>query len=499
MATRYVHLITPAGVECWRLRRGEPETAVRFSPDSRGVDALSIWLSRNSEGRHIIVADLPDETYEQAQIPALSRRDRKALIARRLAQSFPDTPYSRAISVSSREAGKREEHFILAGINHPQHLDTWLKPMQQSGIAISEILSPALLCSQILRAGKDLPDNGILLLISESSHRHVCFKHRQPCFTRQIQSRTSPHELPAETIVTEIMRSIQYLHDKRLVNRGATIPVLLVCEAETAQTLLPVLATEPGLAPRHLRPAQQPTHLPNGPAPAQQEVSRILIQAATAHKKGPQFAPAVIRRRYKSIRLFEVAGCCALMAICALAGCGYWLHLKTEELRLQADLLTHALENQKAELRAQENRLPPPISDPVSLQQIGTLDRTLKSQIMLPAFSLDLLSQSLDRFPDLVTDSLDWVIEGLPGDNGSPETGIRLAIDLAPPNALQKPLPQSLLKDFLADLRTQGFDIQPNAAQAESSPRNTQSPHTRSEHLPRRLSLSLRSNAEPRP
>ncbi|MEN3112464.1 hypothetical protein ACFONG_19525 [Uliginosibacterium paludis] len=405
-----------------------------------------------------MIADLPDESFEHLSIPRLGRRDREAFVARKLAQCFPDSRYATAVVAGAQNAKLTDHRVILTGIPHPEPLDLWLGLMLQEAIAVSAVLTPALLCKQILKLGEIQAPHGLLICLHGSRQRHIYFNSDQPCFTRLIPQQHDMATASPENCHREIRQTLQYLWSKRLLERGDALPVLLLTDAATARALLPTLSADPLLKTRHLLPDTVPSQA-GLPVEVPSSIDReILVRAAASRKRSPQLAPPDIRKHARAREFSRKLSVCCLILALPLLAASFHLHSRIHEARQQAADLNAARQHQESDLHALEALLPPTISDAETLRGFSRLWDTATAQRQLPGALLSQISQSLERFPDIEAESVEWHSESPALTTDSRKTELKLNAYLAGRYHKTPAEAQSRMLDLHADIRAGDFN-----------------------------------------
>lgn len=158
----------------------------------------------------VVVADLPDESYVPLQLPPVGWRDRGALLARHLAQHFPDTPYRLAIRLAA-SAPNGYTHLLAALPADPlRHLQM---PGGCDGREIVGVWSVALAVAWWMRVARRPVAKGLVLVRTPAGVRHILLAGGRPVVSRLVSE-----ELTAEAAVDhprELQRTVQYLRNAK--------------------------------------------------------------------------------------------------------------------------------------------------------------------------------------------------------------------------------------------------------------------------------------------
>lgn len=174
-----------------------------------------------------VIADLIEEHLERVALPRVRGADLQRLLARRLAQQFPDTPYR--LALPWRGAG--EPTHVLIGVP-AQRIDALLDPAVQSGRALRGVWTVALLVAWWLRLARVRPPHLLAVIPTPAGVRHVYLCGGIPAVSRLVPRDLDGHGEAG--LDEELNRTVQYLYNARLIERGAALPAWLLGVSEGA-------------------------------------------------------------------------------------------------------------------------------------------------------------------------------------------------------------------------------------------------------------------------
>lgn len=457
MASHYLHVITHEGLLCCRSSGGTLAPLGFHPADEEGYASFAIWLQGCEAARHTLLADLADEAYQLESIPAVSGRDRRALIARRLAQHFFGSPYSTVVSLGREQDGRRDERILLTSIPRANLLDPWINRLTQHDAALAALYTPALLTPALLQRIRPNAPQGLLVSFSHAGIRQTYFENNGLRFSRLSPPPDGPFSGWGEACLRETQKTLQYLSAQRWITRSTQLPVWLLLARED---FVPVLAAVEHAAQLEFRllnlntlASQCGQALPAASSDSQPLFMRLALHA----RRTPQLAPLAARQvfRLRQARLaLRVAGL-ALGIVLALTALN--VHLETRALHQQTAQWRQQFRHEALQHQQLLATLPPLPAPRQSLQALDARHATLLKAQPLPARALQLLSQSLDRFPDIQLDTLSWQLLPLQGDKPpglSLEVRARLKPEMNPRASLAR------IREFTADLDAGGGNSQ---------------------------------------
>jgi hypothetical protein len=230
-ADHYIYITTGA-LDCYRDGRGGLTLAASIAtPRGTAVDSVSLdqsvhqfetHLDRHPYDRYFVVTDTQAEAYQAETIPALSRRDLRLLLARKLEQRYRATKYRSVVPHRKRPYAflrylavrrPRTTTRILYALIGPEMLAPWLGALEQRDLDVRGIYSlgalmPALMAQVKLPAHTD----ALFVMRTAAGYRHAFVAPAGLRF-----SRLCAYSNAGETQVgQEIDKTLQYLTMARL-------------------------------------------------------------------------------------------------------------------------------------------------------------------------------------------------------------------------------------------------------------------------------------------
>ena len=98
--------LTSQGVTAYSWRRGELRREASFAPGEKGFADFSRYVAAARESLYYVLADVVEEDFFQENVPYVRGADRRALLARRLAQRYRDTTLAIPVSLGSERRSR---------------------------------------------------------------------------------------------------------------------------------------------------------------------------------------------------------------------------------------------------------------------------------------------------------------------------------------------------------------------------------------------------------
>lgn len=410
----------------WKGGRLEPEGV--FPADDDGHDRFRAYLRARGKAPFRLLANVRDEDHRIESIPSLRGRDRQTLIARRASQFFGASPLVRTVSLGLGKTGRRDERLLLSALSSPE-LAPWLEALGEAGNPLAGVYSVSQLGAALLERCRCLPERCLLLGLHGGFLRESFISGGETLFSRL----TPLLEQDAEALAGEAGRLRHYLLGQGHIGRQETLPLVILADLQACEDLRSGFTAPESLAPsfldvhavagklgfRLLPPEEAEKRQPGG-IPAADLLFLHLLALAPPRR---QYAGHRLRREYRlgQIRRWLLAGTAvALAATLPMAARGFHegAALREEAARLasrEAELLRrHA---------AVAAGLPQVGVDYETLGNVTARLGELQSSRPGPAASYQAISRTLDRFPAIDIDTIDWKIAPTPaGPGGTGET-----------------------------------------------------------------------------
>lgn len=145
MAVRRVLYVDTHGLTAWCDHGGALRAEAAFA--AAGGD-FSGYLEQHRDSHFHLLADVADEEFRVDDIPHVGRRDRRAIIDRRLAQSQVATALQAVLSCGRLRDGRRDERLLFAALNDMALLP-WLDALDRAQAALAGVYSTAQLAGAL--------------------------------------------------------------------------------------------------------------------------------------------------------------------------------------------------------------------------------------------------------------------------------------------------------------------------------------------------------------
>lgn len=453
--TRYLHYIDQDGLASYRCNGGLLQFIARHAGDAEGLARFEQWLQAHRQGSQTLLANLADEGFQYDSIPHVSGADRKALLGRKLAQQFYGSPYVTSLSLGRENEGRRDERILFTGITRPAALDPWLQILQTQEAALTALYTPALLTHALLGVLRPEAPRGLIVSFSRAGIRQIYFDNGRLRFSRLSPAPEGDFSTWGDACLRESQKTLQYLSAQRWIGRNVQLPVWLLL---ARQDFAPLLASVERAEQLEFRLTNLDTlsrQIGQRDTPGNSDSQQFFMRLALRENNAPQLAPEASRRVFRFWQARRLILGLGLVGGCALALGALQNQLESRELqqlRQQHEASIRTENQHYQQLIASLPPLPAPLD---TLRNVVASHERLSKPALTPLSALLPLSQSLDLYPDIELQRLEWEL-GEPAFSASaPPAQISLLLHAAlPPSAAGDPRAAiQRIQAFAAELR----------------------------------------------
>jgi len=428
---------TATRVLLYRWAHGRLAIESSFANNEDGAQAFAAQLRGAPASLFYVLVDIVEEDFHQENVPFVRGGDRKALIARKLAQRYRDTSLSLALSLGYEKTQRRDERILFSSFTNNAQFQPWLGALREQDAAVAGVYSVALLAPQL--AAKLGSKKAPLLLVSlqQAGLRQTYVENGKIRFSRlgplEAADAVDPARV-AEAFDRESTRVYQYLTAMRVVPReGAAIDAVLIAPPGEKRRVQAAGPNMPQVRATviELGEAARAIGLKEFPEGAGAEV--LFLHLLAQRPPAAQYAGDRLRQYY---RLHQLRGglVAAGAAICLLALVFAGILLAQRyglEEQIGADRQrAKAAADEAVRVRAGFPELPTTTDNlRATMQRYENLTKQSSAPDRLAAA----LSQSLDASPNIEVDRIRWEL------TANPKERVR---DVGPGQPRSAPAPQ---------------------------------------------------------
>lgn len=472
MSRRLLYLDTHR-LSAWRWTNGQVIAEAVFENSDEDLTRFADYLHQNTRNPFTLLANSPEEGYQQETIPFVRGSDRAALIGRRLGQYFFNTPLTTAIPLGFEKDKRRNEKLLLSALTNLTQFEPWLGPLGHAEIALTGLYSLAQLGGALLSKLDHPPTRCLLLTAQDSSIRESFIVDGVTIFSRVAPLPDSSLAETATAFAAEARKLQQYLLGQRLVGRNETLSAFVLAHPLARQAVRASCIDSGNLRfeilDNHL--AARRIGLKNSPDDSRSETLFIHLLACQAPRQ--QYFSEDFRHDYRILLLkrtllglsFASLAVALLMAAFQLLSGLQLRNEATDYDRMEADA--------QRRYRAVAATFPQVQISTDALRQVIGRYAELQQQQGGPSRFYQSLSQALNPSPAIEIDSIEWKKSSADSKTGNEENATLIGnVRLA-----QKAPPRQTIATFENFVQTLGkqnglsvsvirspFDIEPGQA-----------------------------------
>jgi hypothetical protein len=344
---------------------------------------------------------------------SLGKRDRQAMLARKLARVFPRTSYRTAVVQGRLPDDSHSIRVLLSGLTKADHLQVLLGQLAAAKVPVASVCSPALLSRLLLEKLRPSTPADATLIVSrqrEGSLRLTFFRGRHLVGSRLMRRSLAAPPGDVERLVRQLEESVRYFDAAFAPSASNPVDVILLCEPG----IDPAAATARGTDHEGFRlvvpdPAAAARKLGLNTALQEGNADLLFVELLRRSLPAGNFALAADRRYFHllKVRVYGKAACVALAAgallgsvvnVVGILGIGQ----ATASVRSTIVDLTGQLDRGNGDEFSSA-------ADPLEMQRIATAWQAIQKHSLKPDAILSLLSNAVDANPAVQIDALEWL------------------------------------------------------------------------------------------
>lgn len=411
LSDKQLFVLTSEQLCAWDWRDGRLSASARFSVDSAGLDAFAGHLASRPGVPAYLLADLIEEDFQRQSLPHVRGKAGRQLIERKLNQLQRDTPYRRASIEGRAVDGRRDDLVLFCALTNPALLQPWLATLERWAIPLAGLYSSSLL-AQPLAATLGLQQPHLLLVVEQAGGlRQSYIEQGKLRFSRLTPA--LERDGRGVSIAAETEKTRQFLTSTRMLERGDVLHTAIIAPQHAIAALQALCQDSVEVAYQFITLDDAAERLRIEPAPA---LADPLLLTLLARRPPASHYPLGARRRFYQLWRARVGlyGAAAASAAVALLWLGFnlWtgIALSLDTTRLQA--AARIDDNRYQAIMA---TLPPSLAPAHDMKSAVLLERFIRGQAPTPEALTSMLSQALERNPQVRLTSLTWQAGGKDG------------------------------------------------------------------------------------
>lgn len=420
IAKRLLYL-SAHNLTAWLWQQGRLQAEGTFVASEDGLAGFSTYLKSHISSQFSLLANLPEEGFQQETIPFLRGKDRQTLIDRRLGQHFYGTPLATALSLGFEKAKRKNEHLLLMALTNPLTLEPWLQAIAQAEAPLTGIYSLPQLNQHLLAKIPEAENRCLLLTVQDHSIRESFVVDGVTRFSRVAPLHDNSLGSIASEMATEATKLHQYLLGQRLISRDEILTTYLLAHPTTRKAIEQTCIDSGKHHFQFVDSLELAARLDLHSAPDGYRCDPLFLHLLATTPPKQQLAPEGLRHQFRLSQIKQGLLATGLIALAAALIFGgkqqvehYFLRGDTSELILRENNINRRYQDIVATF--------PKVEMPHdALRNLMGKYRQLQSFPNSPAAAYALLSRTLNQSPAITLESLDWQLAA--DDKGNAPSG----------------------------------------------------------------------------
>ena len=219
MADKRLLYLTAKGLQAYSWQAGKLIADGAFEANDQGVTEFAHYLGGSPKLLYYLVADVIDEDFFQENIPFVRGKDRKTLLARKIAQRYRDSSLALAMSLGYEKTERREERILYSSFTNTQQFQPWFAALRSNEARVVGVYSVSLVAPIAARRIGISEKKYLLVSNQKSGLRQSFVEDGALRFSRLGRPESGKPASLASACAAESARMQQYLVNLRLLQR----------------------------------------------------------------------------------------------------------------------------------------------------------------------------------------------------------------------------------------------------------------------------------------
>lgn len=390
-----------------QLRRGKAILSQQaFSNTAAERDAFTDFLQKQHCPCYLLT-DFIEEDFHLETIPYLPRRSRDALLQRKFAQLYPDTPFHLASELQRQSNGRRDVEMLLSALTNPNMLQPWLGILLAEKVPVVGIYSVAQLSASLV-ATQETADVLFVSYQKWAGLRQSYFKAGHLQFSRL--TALSHDAAFYDHQVAELVRTYHFLRRLNHLSAEHVLTVRLLCHSDDQAWLQQKLPEDAAIRYEFASLNSLGRILGCSEVFDDTDASALFLHQLATQPPNVHYGQAQHThyfRLWQVRRILNIGSALLLLLCMAWALHNVWDSLPDRQHATAMQVSTRQMQQQTQQIL---QHLPQSTLPAADVKAAVLTMRQFKHNRRLPDAVLLPLSQVLDRFPDIQLDELTWQI-----------------------------------------------------------------------------------------
>ena len=424
LANRRALLLSAQKIAVYHWRRGDIGSSYMFDVTREGRDYFARYLRETPNTPMYVLVDLFEEEYRRDTIPHVYGPDRTAILSRKKARLFRDTPFFH-YRVQGREAeGRRDDRILMTAITNPHAVIPWIDLFDEFKVPLGGIYSLPLFTESLARIMPVQSNHMLIVSMQSISGLRQTFLHNGEFrISRLVQLPrygTAPY---APHIRDEVEKIRRYLNSLRITQLDESLDIFFLVAGDLC-TELRKEYQDSGLTRYHVLDINKLLESSGSQRRISTPFSDQLFAHQLLRQKPANYYATPSQRRFFTMRrmrhMMLAASALFLLGGAIWGGFNFMDGLSFKQRSMSAQLQTRFYSQR---YKMAKERLPHTPVEPADLQAAVKLAEVLHEYKSSPLEMMRLISRGLQSHAVLQVDRIDWMAstdpQAEPGDSSA--------------------------------------------------------------------------------
>ncbi len=398
----------------YHWHKGDLGSSYLFDANNDGRLYFERYLSETPQIPVYFLVDVFEEEFKQDVVPHVFGSDREAIIYRKKARLFRETPYYYSKIQGREQEGRKDDQILLSAITNPLIISPWIDMLEKHEVPLVGIYSVPLLTETLSKLLPGNSDNKLIVSIqSISGLRQTFIQDNKLQVSRLVQLPRYGTEPYGPHIKEEVEKIKRYLNNVRMIpsdiNRGDSLNTYFLMNNEVIQELKDEYKNTSSVGMHYidinemLNRSGSTRHVTT-PFSDQLYVHHLLEQKPSDNYAQPR------EKRFNMMRNIRISllACSAFLLVASLiwSGVTFMRGLDLRESTLSAQRSSEFYEDRYQLAR---EGLPETPVEAADLKIAVELVDILESYKTTPYEMIRLISMAMNRFPAIKMERFQWI------------------------------------------------------------------------------------------
>lgn len=414
MAAGRVFFVTQDDLLVYYVGRGGVTVGERFDNSESGAVEFGDYLRQSPVCQSRILVDVIEEEFTVDAVAQLPRRDRTALLQRRLARRYSRTPYRLVHQHGSSSTPSGEQRVTYCAISNDELLNPWVEQIVSAHVPLESITSVPLLARAVLKGLKKPKGNTLLLSVHQRNKLRLVFMSEGHILSARLS-----HSLPIDdsgfpaSVAGEIQKSRRYLERARHMRAEDEIDVYLILDAEDVERVARAAGDSKSAMRLHtVSPADIAKSMRLTQTPPSDRLEMLYVEAASRFGKASNYAARDLTRWH---RLYAYRSMAAAALIAVSLGAA-WLTgenlVESIELRSSYTTMLQQTRQMEETFRREHQAFGESQAESHEMKSaVDAGDFILANRVPIDVV-MSHLAAVFDKFPTVRVDQIAWNVDG---------------------------------------------------------------------------------------